>query len=307
MFNQVTIDGIIYRASPCRTSGRQLNIGWNDWAYVSWGDAQLIRMEKVERTKDGLPKKGGGTTGEHVDFGNGDYPAKPDMLVPVHLLCFVRIDGSITGFSHNGRQINNGNYAVCHAVTQKQPQYCEGSILVKDVMKDKKSDNFSDSNNMIMYLIPVETIRKPCICVPNIRGPQKQRDLAITDAVPHRVDQLLIVPRSTWPRIFLKRMKERNEEGVRQRPVTWERHNSKNDGLDSSSEPEVVSGRAGKSKHKKRSKRKSKNPSNKKTSGQKRSGKIHTSKSNDDSTDSDSSGNEVIADISSNAAKRKRT
>ena len=313
MFNQITIDGIIYRASPCRSSTRQLNVGWNDWAYASWGNASLIRMEKVNRTRDGLPQKGGGTTGEYVDFGNEDYPAQPDMIVPVHLLCFVRIDGSANGFLHCGRHISDGNYAVCHAVTQKEPTHCEGSIIVKDAMKDKKTDNYSVSNDMIMYLIPVENIRKPCICVPNIRGPQKKWDLAITDAVPHRVDHLLVVPRSTWPNIFVQRMKERNEEGKKQRLVTWETHNNKKDDSDGSALDALEVGRAGSRRRKSKSRKKptkgatSKAATNKVTAvGNKKRMTKPTSQSKDaspDSTDSDKSSDEEAL---SNYAKRKR-
>ena len=229
MFNCVKKDGIIYRAAPGRKPTRNLNVGWNDWAYVKW-DTPIVDMMELEKTATGALCRRPRETGNPViqEPPSGEYLLAHDNIIPAHLLCFVRFAGLKNGeFCLHGRTIRDGLYAVCHAVTQKQPEFCEDSLLIKHVMKDKRNDNFSDQNNMIMYLIPIANIVRPCICVPNIRGPQRQNDLHIDDAVPNRVDYLLIEPRERWPSIFLEHMKQENQKARRDWGVPWKEHNAK--------------------------------------------------------------------------------
>jgi hypothetical protein len=244
MFNYVKKDGAIYRAAPGRKPTRNINVGWNDWAYVRW-DAPIVGMMELEKTATGglcRPQK---ETGRVVtqEPTSEEYMRECNSVVPAHLLCFVRIVGvKGGGFLHHGRTIQDGLHMVCHAVTQKRPEPCEDSLIVKHVMKDKRNDNFSDQNNMNMYLLPIANIVRPCVCVPNVRGPQRSNDLSIDDAVPHRVDYLLIEARERWPSIFLEHMKSENEKPRREWDKPWHLHNAKEDTNDTNGNQKKATG-----------------------------------------------------------------
>jgi hypothetical protein len=215
MFNILKKDGVIYRASPARKPTRNLNVGWNDWAIVEW-DQPVIPMKDMH-------------SGDVVAQSppSEEYLQSSNNQVPAHLLCFVSLEGVTDGFSHHGRLTRNGHYAVCHAITQEQPEPCEDSLIMKHARKDLASNNFSSHSNLLLYLAPVENIVKPCIGIPNIRGPAKGNDLTIDDAVPHRVDHLLIAPRANWSALLLAHMRQENQKPKRQWDVPWEEYNAK--------------------------------------------------------------------------------
>ena len=90
-------------------------------------------------------------------------------LAPVHLLCFVEMHGLKAGGLrvHNEIIDSDGIYAVCHAVTQLPPtRVNHASLLFKWAIKDIRADNILDDytdRNMLMYMIPADRIRKPCV------------------------------------------------------------------------------------------------------------------------------------------------
>jgi len=283
MFNHLKKDGITYRASPGRKPTRNLNVGWNDWAYIRW-DQPITPMEEQ-------------ATGQSVVQSppSEEYLQSVENLVPAHLLCFVRLD-EVSGnvFIHRGRTIKEGHYAVCHAVTQRQPEPCEDSLIVKHAMKDLLNNNYSNPS-MLLYLVPVENIVKPCICIPNIRGPTKNNDLTIDDAVPNRVDHLLISARDTWSSIFLEHMRQQNTKPLREWDTAWEVHNAKNDSGTAQVPPPCATGRG-----KKRKKVSSaKTPSNRRTKGKKGA----TTATLD--TDSSEDDNEPIAGLKKSGKEAK--
>jgi hypothetical protein len=227
LVNEVKINGVIYRASPGRTAQRSHHAGWNDWAYAYW-PWEVIPREKIQKTRDGkrptktqrrhrteveieddgsLPT--GKLLGEQVLNANG-------RLAPIHLLCFVELRGLRKGGSPltiQGHEINkDGIYAVCHAITQLPPEKVPHSLLfsyaIKDIEKDNIQDDYTD-RAMKIYMIPVENIRKPCICIPDMAGPRKGNDRSYKDCMPLRATNFLLAPTSEWPQIFIQHMRDK--------------------------------------------------------------------------------------------------
>ena len=222
-------DGTTYRANPSLRDSRGTSLaGWNDWAYVEW-DVPVTEMLKLERTQTGQLKRGNRVTDQRVPAEDPNF-SKTGGLVCVHILLFLRIENVVNPGDDTG--LNSwpvdepGDYLVCHAVTQRVPVECDGSLLVENIAKDQKTDDESNDRNLLLYLIPVEKLKKPCVCVPNIRGNKVRRDLGIDKAIPHKVDHLLIRSRKEWPEIFERMMREANTRPPPARP-NWNEHNAK--------------------------------------------------------------------------------
>lgn len=219
MYNQVKRGNDIYRAHPHSWGKRQHFAGWMDWAYVEW-NCPLVKQEmkgKQKRTKGGR-KKATKQYHEHVE--GEEYIQKQGGRAPAQLICFLNITGIKPGGikTSNGRTFTeDGVYAVCHAVTQTPPsQIFEGETpLISRATKDMVSDAFhSKDNNIVVYLVPVDDIMAPCICVPDIIGPKEKnkQDLSVKDAIPDRVEYLLVLPPSDWPQTFLDLMNRKLSE-----------------------------------------------------------------------------------------------
>lgn len=225
--NEVKIDGVIYRASPGRTAQRSHNSGWNDWAYAYW-PWEVVPRIPIQKTSDGrrpakTQRKKEQIT-EPVDDGKlatgkklGEAALNANgRLAPVHLLCFVELRGLRMGgppLEVNGNKITkDGTYAICHAVTQLPPEKVPHSLLfsyaIKDIDKDNIQDNYTD-RAMKMYMIPVDNIKKPCICIPDMAGPRRGNDRSYKDCMPLRATNFLVAPSSEWTAIFLQHMRDK--------------------------------------------------------------------------------------------------
>jgi len=168
----------IYRAQPGTPTQTGYQGGWNDWAFVNYGGNE----------------------------------------VPAHLLCFVDITGVHTEFSYRGTTVGTGDhkFAVCHLVTEREPTPIPGlaeqvSILQR-VTKDYRAGIHVAyaKDNLLLYLIPVEAIRGPCICVPDVKPVAKGRDfVGSRDVELDKVEYLMLALPETWKELLVKRMKKR--------------------------------------------------------------------------------------------------
>ena len=228
LVNEIELSGITYRASPARASQRGHATGWNDWAYAHW-TPQVIPREYITKSKDGARSKKTNSCKNNNQIDDGTAPTGSKLgeaylnqysrLAPVHLLCFVELVGLRSPFQIHGHAIEReGLYAVCHAVTQLPPQPVSGSVLFHWAIKDVKKDDMADSStdrNMLLYMIPVNCIKKPCICVPDMAGPRRKNrntnDRSWTDCEPRRATNILIAPLEDWPSLFVEVMTDKHK------------------------------------------------------------------------------------------------
>ena len=236
LINEVKIGENIYRASPGRASQRNHESGWNDWAYAYWPE-EVIPRDAVQKTSDKRrptkrqsrkqTKQKQMQQEKHTqqEMDDGMHPTgkllgenaltRNGRLAPVHLLCFVAIEGLRKSFTiHNHHISKDGLYAVCHAITQLPVEPVPSSLLfsyaIKDIKKDDIADTYTD-RNMLLYLIPVDRIQKPCICVPDMAGPRKGNDRTWKDCVPRRATNFLVASPEEWPAIFKKHMADKKQ------------------------------------------------------------------------------------------------
>jgi hypothetical protein len=154
-----------------------------------------------------------------VDHGGDDFIYKQNnRLAPVHLLCFININGikdESSSFMVSRCTITKeGTYAVCHAVTQSP--HCLNKTemgLLKGVTKDLKTDAYHmKSNNLLLYLLPIGNIVWPCICVPNIFGIEYNGDLLSTKNIQaDKVEYLLLEDPNAWSELFVQWMESSND------------------------------------------------------------------------------------------------
>lgn len=223
--NEVKIDGTIYRASPGRTAQRRHSAGWNDWAYAYW-PWEVIPRRKVQKTTDRRrPIKNQRMRADSDSDDDGSKPTGKKLgetalnangrLAPVHLLCFVEVKGLLKDANlvvHGNKIENDGTYAICHAITQYPPEKVAHSLLfsyaIKDIVNDNIADEYTDKN-MKMYMLPIEFIRKPCVCIPDMAGPRKGNDRSYKDCLPLRATNFLVAPSSEWVSIFIQHMHDK--------------------------------------------------------------------------------------------------
>jgi hypothetical protein len=219
-----TGEEIMYRANPGWNSKKLHKGGWMDWALAKW-DIPVVWQKK----SGGKQRKNGGKTSgcSHrnsagrqettVDHGGDDFIHKQNNgLAPVHLLCFININGikDESSFMVSGCTIKKeGTYAVCHAVTQFP--HCLNKTemgLLKGVTKDLKTDAYHmKSNNLLLYLLPIENIVQPCICVPNIFGIEHNGDLSTKNIQADKVEYLLLEDPNAWSELFVQWMESSND------------------------------------------------------------------------------------------------
>ena len=153
---------------------------------------------------------------EGVHGGDDFIHKQNDELAPVQLLCFININGikDESSFMISVCTIKKERtYAVCHAVTQFP--HC------LKVTKDLKTDVYHmKSNNLLLYLLPIENILWPCICVPNIFGIEHNGDLSTKNIQADKVEYLLLEDPNAWSELFVQWMESSND-------------NDENDGTDS--------------------------------------------------------------------------
>ena len=196
--------GVTHRAEPAKKSMRGHDLGWNDWAYVEFP-----------------PSFAGG----RPEGSTGEYPA--------HLLCYLELDASVAEFHANGLTIRGpGTYVLCHAATKvDNEQVNDNTVLVNLLTKDyvgyERSLDPCVSRNirirtmaqagkkLILYMLPVSSIKAPCIAVPDIFPPKRNYQFrAEENLVVSRVEYLQVPAVSTWQDLFEEEMEYREMDNI---------------------------------------------------------------------------------------------
>ena len=204
-----TKESIMYHAEPGRRASmarNEVSPGWNDWAMVRFGED---------------------SSGE-------------EKLYPAHLICFLELDCSFVGIDlADGTSLQTpGLFVLCHAAAFRVPQQVHAGVtIIQQLTKDYRGMNTTDSgsnigdmnksrrksrnreisnkknaeNNILLYLLPIQSIVEPFIAVPDIWPRMKKNDFAKDDIAVNKVEHLTVERPAEWALIFESTMQDEEQ------------------------------------------------------------------------------------------------
>jgi hypothetical protein len=187
--------GIIYRAEPGKTTQKGYDRGWMDWAWIDIGGvetmAHLICFVELTAMKERKELSYGGV------IEKSDQPRK---YAVINLRDTEEQMGKET-------LIYEDECVLMHFITKLTKQ-------AKDKRgRNKPKDPSRAHLNLVYTVIPIEWVRRPCICVPDIRPrrvtgmSRTQQDFAKGGELDiQRVDYIHVPAPSTWKDLFVKKM-----------------------------------------------------------------------------------------------------